>query len=141
MGLSSNVQACLGCKTLFLYPGFGAKLCPECRKKEEEMFAKVKKYLDENGPANLYSIAEATGIPEETIKQWLKDGRLEVPEDSDVYIKCERCGCDIRSGRYCPACAAELTKELKGVYSGAVGELPKNQSGKMRFLDKNKLHK
>lgn len=136
MGLSSNVQPCTGCKKLFQYPGFGPKLCPDCRKEEEEMFKKVRDYLNENGPANYYTIAEATGIKEEIIKQWLKDGRLEVPEDSEIFIKCERCGCDIRSGRYCPACAAEMTKELKGLYSGAIGELPKNQSGKMRFLDK-----
>ncbi len=136
MGISSNVQACQGCKVLFQYPGFGAKLCPECRKKEEEMFEKVRIYLNEHGPANYYTISEATGINEETIKQWLKDGRLEVPEDSEIYIKCERCGCDIRSGRYCPSCAAELTKEFKGLYSGAIGERPKTQNGKMRFLDR-----
>lgn len=138
MGITSNIQACTDCKALFQYPGFGAKLCPACKKKEEEMFEKVKTFLNEHGPATYAVIAEETGISETTIKQWLKDGRLEVPEGSDIYIKCEHCGCNIRSGRYCPSCAAELTKELKGLYSGNIGEVPRNTTGKMRFLDRNK---
>ena len=131
----------MDCKRLFIYPGFGPRLCQDCRKNEEELFKKVKDFLNEHGAANYYEISVATGIPEETVKQWLKDGRLEVPENSAVYIKCERCGCDIRSGRYCPACAAELTKEFKGVYTGAIGEVPKNRQGKMRFLGRDNKRK
>ena len=48
----------------------------------------------------------------------------------------EKCGCDIRSGRWCPDCAEQLSADLKGCYVG-VGDKPKkNTAGKMRFLDK-----
>ena len=82
----------------------------------------------------MYEIAEATGVPEKTIRQYLRDSMLEIPEGSPIYIKCESCGRDIRSGRWCPSCAAKLSNGLKGTFVG-VGEVPKDtSSGKMRFL-------
>jgi len=134
MGIS--VEACENCGNLFHYPGFGTKYCPACRKIDEENREKVKAYIKENGSANMYQISLATGIPQKLIKQYLRDGMLEIPEGSPIYIKCEGCGCDIRSGRWCPECAVRLNNDLKAVYFGT-GEVPKERvRGKMYFLGK-----
>ncbi len=132
-----TVETCNHCKRLFNYPGFGSKYCPECRKIDEGNREKVKEYLREHGMANMYEISLATEVPEKDIKQYLRDGMLEIPEGSPIYIKCEGCGCDIRSGRWCPACAARLSKEFKGAFVG-VGDVPKPvMNGKMRFLGRH----
>ncbi|MBO7353261.1 MAG: hypothetical protein J6U61_03280 [Lachnospiraceae bacterium] len=87
---------------MFTYPGFGSKYCPDCRKIDEENRDKVKEYLREHGTANMVEISENTGVSKHDINQYLRDGMLEIPEGSPIYIKCEKCGCDIRSGRWCP---------------------------------------
>ncbi|MBR4724159.1 MAG: flagellar protein [Lachnospiraceae bacterium] len=131
-----TVETCGHCQRLFNYPGFGSKYCPDCRKIDEENRNIVKEYLREHGQANMYEISIATGVPEADIKQYLRDGMLEIPEGSPIYIKCEACGCDIRYGKWCPACAARLSSDLKGCLIG-VGDVPKEKmSGKMRFLGK-----
>ena len=82
----------------------------------------------------MYEIADATGVSENIIRQYLRDGMLEIPEGSPIYIKCEKCGCDIRSGRWCPSCAAKLSSDMKGMFAG-IGDKPKTSSqGKMRFI-------
>ena len=70
------------------------------------------------------------------IQKFLYQGRIEIPDGSDSYIKCQMCGADIRYGRFCPDCMAKLNKENQtAVY---VGEKPKHKrdhNGKMHTLD------
>ena len=131
-----TVEVCKNCRRLFKYYGFGSKYCPECAQVDQENRDKVKAYIREHGPDNKYEIAVATGIPESEIDQYLRDGMLEIPENSAVFIKCESCGCDIRSGRWCAECAARMSNSgQKAVYI-ATGETPKS-AGKMRFIGKD----
>ncbi len=133
--MAVTVEVCESCKTLFHYPGFGIKLCPSCREVDKQNQQKVKEYIRENGASNMYQISEATGVSTKIIKQYLRDGMLEIPDGSPIYIQCESCGCDIKSGRWCSSCAAKLSVGFKGLFVG-VGEEPKNNEnkGKMRFL-------
>lgn len=132
--MSNSVKACEGCRRLFMYPGFGSKFCSACRERDEENQHRVKDYLREHGAANMYQISEATGVSEGTIRQYLRDSMLEIPEGSPIYIKCEICGCDIRSGRWCPTCASKLSSNVRCNFVG-VGDVPKSRlSGKMRFF-------
>ncbi len=135
--MAITTEVCEVCKKMFLYPGFGVKYCSACREKDIENQQAVKEYLRAHGAATVFEISEATGISEKIIKQYLRDGMLEVPEGSPMYIKCEACGCDIRSGRWCPSCAAHLSNGLKGCFVG-VGDIPKESSGKMRFIGKRR---
>ncbi len=134
-----TVECCENCGNLFNYPGFGAKYCSRCRGEDEKNRNAVKEFLRSNGNANLYEISIATGVPEKVVKQYLRDGMLEIPQGSGIYIKCEMCGCDIRSGRWCPSCAAKLSIGLKGNYVG-VGDVAKDSMGpgKMRFLGRDR---
>ena len=129
-----TTEVCEHCHRLFNYPGFGAMYCPMCKTEDEKTRRKIKDWLDEHGTASMYEISAATGVSERLIRQYLRDGMLEIPNNSPVFIKCEKCGCDIRSGRWCPECAAKLSSDLRGCYAG-IGDKPKN-TGKMRFLNK-----
>ena len=73
--------------------------CPGCGRKEPTDFGKVRDFLDTNGPQPAIVIADATGVSLDVIDGFLKQGRVEIPDGSDVYIKCQRCGTDIRYGR------------------------------------------
>ena len=63
-------------------------LCRSCKILENEEFDKVREYLYENGASTAIEIEEATGIPVKIVEKWLRQGRLEVPSDSPIFIKC-----------------------------------------------------
>lgn len=114
--------------------------CTKCGHQELTDFGKVRTFLDEHGKSTAMEIARVTGVPIGKIHSFLRNGRLEIPEDSDMYIGCKRCGTDIRYGKYCPECADILKKELLDAFDlGTVGAVPKHVNGKMQFLNRDNI--
>lgn len=138
---AGETATCNRCKRMFTYFGFGHRLCPECKALDDEQFERVRDYIVEHGTATMLEIENALGVPIQRIRQYLREGRLEIPENSPIYLHCESCHCDIRSGRYCKECAAKLSKELQGtlrIDEYEIGEVPKiKPKGKMRYLGNN----
>ena len=116
--------------------------CPGCGRKELTDFGKVRRFLDTNGPQPAIVISDATGVSLEVIDGFLKQGRVEIPDGSEVYIKCQKCGTDIRYGRYCPECMMQMTKNIgQALWSPEMGEKPQNKpdmSGRMHTLDRDR---
>lgn len=113
-------------------------VCPGCGEVVLTDFGKVKQYLDANGPQPAIIISEKTGVPIDYINKMLREGRIEIPDGSEIYIKCESCGTDIRYGRFCPECMQKIVKNLnKALWMPEVGERPKikNNTGKMRTVE------
>lgn len=117
--------------------------CPCCGRKELSDFGKVREFLNESGPQPALIISAETGVKINVIEQFLREGRVEIPDGSSIYIKCQICGTDIRYGRYCPDCIMKTTKNLsKAMLSPEVGEKPRHVDGKMHFFrgdEKNKM--
>lgn len=128
---------CPKCETVYRENGTSFYLCENCGYEEPTNFGIVREYLDEHGNASALEISRDTGISIQEINSFLRKGRLEIPENSKVFISCKRCGVNLRYGKYCPACANELAKELKGAFdTTTVGAIPRNDSmnGKMHSL-------
>ena len=80
-------------------------------------------------------IADETGVPMKHLNLMLREGRVEIPDGSSYYIRCESCGCSIRYGRFCPDCVRRTASDLRqAFYVAEMGEKPK-QSGSMRFYN------
>jgi predicted amidophosphoribosyltransferase len=140
-GSIGETKVCVRCKRMFTYLGYGHYYCPACKKIDEVDFTKVKEYIYENGTASAMAVSEHTGVSLERITQYLKEGRLEIPELSPIFIKCEMCATDIRSGRLCPSCAGKLTKPLKESMNfdeEQIGQVPRKMEGKMRYFGNQK---
>lgn len=137
-----ELKTCTRCKRMFRYFGFGHLYCPTCQKIDEDDFEKVRSYIYEHGTATALEVSEATEVSLKHIEQFLKDGRLEIPETSPIFIKCEQCRTNIRSGRFCSECASRMSKALReelGVDEFQIGEKPKiKKTGKMHFIGKEK---
>lgn len=132
-----NLRTCKLCGGLYYYRGFGYGYCERCTKLDDDMFHKVKDYIWENGTASVAEVSEDLQVSERQIYNYLKDGRLEIPDGSPIYLKCERCGTDIRYGRYCPECATHIHKNLSSVTEAdlcEIGERPgTSKNGKIHF--------
>ena len=139
--LEIKPTVCPKCSSDLEFRGAGEYVCTVCGCVVRDDFGKVRHFLDVNGPSPALIISENTGVSLEKINHYLRQGRIEIPDGSEQYIYCEGCGCEIRYGRFCQACANRLSKDLKGAFA-EVGEAPKHskKSGgaSMRFLGSEK---
>ena len=136
-----NIRNCRSCGKIFNYIT-GAPICPSCRETAEAKFQEVKEYIREHRGAGIAEVAEACEVEVSQIRQWLRDERLEVTEDSVLFLNCESCGAPIRSGRFCDKCKSGITKEFKAVLQSGTNHdskanrtnTGKDGGAKMRFL-------
>ncbi|MBO5354140.1 MAG: hypothetical protein J6J42_09755 [Lachnospiraceae bacterium] len=138
--LANRPVACKICNGKLFYIGSGKYKCASCETEVYDDFGKVKEFLELNGPSPALLIAEKTGVSLDIIDLFLRKGRLEIIENSKYYITCEKCGCAIRYGRFCPHCARELLGGIQALFHEDTGECPKSspklKEGKMHFLHK-----
>lgn len=131
-----NLRNCRQCGQVFNYMA-GNMICPKCREEAEKKFQEVKDYLREHKGSTINDIAEACDVDPQQVRSWLRGDRLEVTEDSAVYLDCEACGAPIRSGKYCDRCKMNLAKDFGSILDeGRRKNQPVEQkkSAKMRFL-------
>lgn len=134
-----NIRNCKGCGKIFNYVA-GAVLCPSCRDSMEAKFQEVKEYIRAHRGAGIPEVAEACDVEPAQIRQWLREERLEVTEDSVIFLSCENCGAPIRCGRFCDKCKNEVTRGLNDIVranrAATLVEPPrrKDDPAKMRFL-------
>lgn len=133
-----NVKNCRGCGKLFNYVS-GPYMCPACREGLEAKFQEVKEFIRSNPGVHIHEIAEACDVDANQIRQWLREERLEMTEDSPIFLNCESCGAPIRSGKYCDKCKNALASGFNNVLSASQPKKPEpakreKDSPKMRFL-------
>ncbi len=124
---------CPECKLPMKYKYGGLYVCEQCGAEQLNDFGKVKQYLTEHGPTNAIDLAAETGVRRSKIGEYLRMGKVEIPENSTVYIHCKSCGVPIRFGDYCAKCAH--AKNIQGAFIGDVAKNPNSEDTKMRFLD------
>lgn len=139
--IASKPMECELCGGKIYYLDGGRYQCRSCEHIMLDDFGKVKAYIDKHGPSPSPVIAAATGVSAEVIDVFLRRGRLEIPEGSKYYIKCEKCHCSIRYGRFCPDCIKETVGGMKAIFAEEVGEKPKREwnfdvTGRYHFVDK-----
>jgi flagellar operon protein (TIGR03826 family) len=90
------------------------KVCNVCYKEEVEMFEKVHQFIRKsvNREATMLEVHEATGVPEETIVRFVKEGRLRSAGMANFTYECESCGRPITKGRICTNCTDRMKQEL-----------------------------
>lgn len=123
---------CPDCKISMTYKYAGIYVCPECGFEDLDDFGKIRRYIEEHGPTNAIELSENTGVRKSKIGEFLRLGKVEIPEGSDIFIHCKSCGVPIRFGDYCERCVH--AKNIEGAYIGDVAKNPSANS-KMRFLD------
>lgn len=134
---AGEIRVCPRCQNMFCYIGIGPKICTKCKELDEEEFNKVKDYVYEHSNASIMEVSKETGVRVIRIKNYLRDGRLMIPDSSPIFLDCENCGTSIRFGRFCRECAESLSNEIKNelkLDEYQIGEKPKSLGQpKIRF--------
>lgn len=136
-----DVRNCAKCGRIFQYL-VGAPICPKCKDKEEEEFQLVKTYIYDNKNANMMEVSNQTGVQMKLIERFIREGRLMLSEDSPIFLRCEKCGTQIRTGRYCQTCSTSLSNEIRMGAAQTPSENTKSDDpnkNKMHFLNKDRI--
>lgn len=120
------IKNCKRCGKMFNYIT-GDPICPECKEAREAKFQQVKKFVSDNKQATIPEIVKECEVDQKLLNQWIREERLFFADDSPVKINCEKCGCQISTGRFCNNCK----KDTANVFSNASRrpEAPKPDSG------------
>lgn len=106
-----DVHNCRICGRLFNYLS-GPDVCPGCREAAEKKFQDVKEYVRDNPGATIPEVADNNDVTTNQIRQWIREERLQFSDDSPVGIECEKCGTQIKTGRFCEACKNKMASAL-----------------------------
>ena len=114
---------CPVCGTLFRY--VSRYMCPACIEAEEKEFDTVRRYVRDHEGATISAVSEATGINQEKIIRFLKDGRLVARGlVLEGELTCERCGKPVAEGNMCDNCRADIFRDINRGLSGKTPEPP-----------------
>ena len=131
---------CVKCGGVLVYKGLGEYQCEVCEEVEYDDYGKVRNYLDKHRGANVAQISDDTGVSHKVIREMIKENRFEVIDNPGGYIRCEMCGVDIKSGRWCPNCEVayhrkmedNVRNEKKKNLTG-YGDASQGEQGSIRF--------
>lgn len=105
---------CPKCGKLFHF--INNPLCDNCKKEEEEIFEKVREYVKDNPGSNINKISQETEVSQKKILKYVREGRIELSSEIGMGIQCEKCGRNIRTGKFCTNCISNLSKHITKSY-------------------------
>lgn len=104
---------CALCGGVMVFKGVGEYECEDCGNRDYDDYGKVRLYIEKHRGATAVDVEKGTGVSQKSIRQMLKEDRLEVAEGSRAFMHCEICGADIRSGRYCTKCMTGVNRKIE----------------------------
>ncbi|MDZ5471944.1 TIGR03826 family flagellar region protein [Bacillus sp. 31A1R] len=124
----AELMNCPKCDEIFVKNQF-RDICQKCWKEEEKDYETVYQFLRkrENRAATMEQVVEETGVEEDIILKFIRQGRLKVTSFPNLGYPCQKCGKIIQREKVCPPCAEQLRKEL---------ELHKNEEERKREIEK-----
>lgn len=136
---------CEICGGELTYRGVGEYQCESCGDVVYDDYGKVRLYVEQHPGATIAEAEAGTGVPHKVIRQLLREERLEVAAGSRTFLTCRACGASIRSGEFCPKCAAKQPaktedprrRSIKNDMMGVAMNDTKGQQGAKRFTRDN----
>lgn len=135
-------RTCRECGGVMIFKGVGEYHCEDCGAVDYDDYGKVRLYIEEHKGATAADIENNIGVSQRIVRRLLKDGRIEIAEGSKVYLRCELCGKQIRSGQFCPECEMKVHRNLEAkqremIRQGVQGfglDQKKSEEGQKRFV-------
>lgn len=134
-------RLCKECGGVMVYEGVGEYRCEDCSYLDYDDYGKVRLFIEKHRGATAVEIESYTGVSQRIIRKLLRDGRIEIAENSKTFLRCERCGKNIRSGQYCHECEMNMHRNMearqrellqKDIHGYGLGQ--KDSEGQKRFV-------
>lgn len=110
-----EIRICRECNRM--YESYNKQLtCSTCSLIEKRKLIEVRNYINNNKETDFCEIVRVCNVREELVKEWVRDELIVFQEESNVDIKCEKCGMNIYTGRYCKLCKIKIIDELEAAY-------------------------
>ena len=78
---------CSKCGGVMVFGGVGEYHCEDCKNIEYDDFGKVRLFIEQNRGATAVQIEESTGVKQKTIRQMLRENRLEITTGIVKYVE------------------------------------------------------
>ncbi len=143
--LQSNVYnmpiECKKCGGVMVFKGVGEYECEDCGFLDYDDYGKVRNYVEKHPGATSATVSMETGVPQKSIREMLRESRMEIAPNSSVFLRCETCGVSILHGRFCPKCEINYHRNIEEQarfgkhvnYTGFSTEKPGGDDGSKRF--------
>ena len=105
-----DIRNCKNCNRFFKYQS--SKYCPNCVIEMDQVFIKVREYIYDNPNSTVVEVSKNTGVDNEIIMEFLRDGKLELKE-ATILLECKSCGRAIKTGVMCKECLYRFETEMK----------------------------
>lgn len=104
---------CTDCGGIMVFKGVGEYKCEDCGSLGYDDYGKARNYIEMHPGATMAEVAGATGVTQKSIREMVRESRLEIAASSNVFLRCEICGTTIRSGRFCAKCETAHHREIE----------------------------
>lgn len=104
---------CSECGGVMVFKGVGEYQCEKCGYVDYDDYGKVRGYIEKHMGANAAEASKATGVSQKSIREMLKEARLEIAPNSTFFLRCEICGTAIRWGRFCQKCEMAHHRDIE----------------------------
>jgi flagellar operon protein (TIGR03826 family) len=136
--MSLNVSNCPRCGKIFIHGIHD--ICPDCVKDIERQYEKCLKYLREFRKCTLLELSEATEVSVKQITKFIREGRISIADNPNIFYSCEVCGASVRSGALCDNCRANLLKDARNIREDEDRKKSQQQAtSNVSFLIKDRL--
>jgi hypothetical protein len=133
--MAVTLKMCEKCGRMFS-GGYGSAICSRCMAGDEGTFIRVREFVYDNPGSNIGQVSEGTGVPEEVVLDFLRQGRLELKGDGVGY-PCDSCGATITFGKYCQSCTERLAGDLRQASKSIKDAQKGNIKGNIEYRVKN----
>lgn len=130
--LDNKPVICEKCSGYYEYNGAGEYVCKQCGNIEYDDYGKVRKFIEENGPAPYHVVKQATGVSGKLVREYLDAPNTE----TRFNLTCQKCGCKIAVGKLCSNCAAsENVVSAKETFEPRKStKMPTDKKGGVHFV-------
>jgi predicted amidophosphoribosyltransferase len=110
--MSMNVANCPKCGRVYV-KNLMHDICQACVKEIDTQCETCIKYLRENRGISLEMLSEATEVSQSLIIKFMREGRISVMGNRNIFYPCEVCGSDKREKNMCDSCRQKLKKDVR----------------------------
>lgn len=105
-----DVQNCPNCGNIFRKSTWS--VCQDCKNEIEIELSKCTDFIRRNRQTTMAQLIEQTGVEEENITKYIRDGKINIMDAPNLSYPCDLCINPIRKGNLCYNCKVKLNSDI-----------------------------